>query len=79
MTDTTTTLTGKVRGVNVRGFAFIEPDSATADSDKSGIFFHRSAMIGNGFDLLQEGDAVSYTVEANPSPKGPRAATVTPA
>jgi cold shock CspA family protein len=76
MPDTTTTLTGKVTRINPKGYAFIVPSGTSADISRSGIFFHRSAMIGNAFDLLQEGDSVTYTEVA--SDKGPRAESVRP-
>ncbi len=37
-----------------RGFGFI------AQEDGSEIFFHRSQVLGNGFDSLREGQAVTY-------------------
>jgi cold shock CspA family protein len=65
--------TGKVLRLDSRGYGFIMPDS-NPNGSRSGVFFHRSALNGNAFDALQEGDAVTYIEEA--SPKGPRAATV---
>ena len=40
--------------ISDRGFGFI------AQEDGSEIFFHRSQVLGNGFDSLREGQAVSY-------------------
>ncbi len=43
-----------------RGFGFI------AQEDGSEIFFHRSQVLGNGFDSLREGQAVSYEKGMDP-------------
>jgi CspA family cold shock protein len=57
---------GKVkRLVKDRGFGFVVTEG------KKDIFFHRSALQGNTFDTLKEGDSVEFTVEEGP--KGPRA------
>ena len=40
--------------ISDRGFGFI------AQEDGSEIFFHRSQVLGNGFDSLREGQAVTY-------------------
>ena len=40
-----------------KGFGFITPDSGDAD-----IFVHFSAIQGNGFRSLEEGQKVSYDV-----------------
>lgn len=47
-----------------RGFGFISPVPATADS--SDLFFHSSAVASGLFDELREGDAVDYDVEPDP-------------
>lgn len=61
--------TGTVkRLVKERGFGFI------LASDGVELFFHRSALQGTGFDLLQEGQGVEFDVEQGE--KGPRAANV---
>ncbi|HNS50817.1 MAG TPA: cold-shock protein [Anaerolineae bacterium] len=53
----------------VKGFGFIEraggPD----------VFVHHSAIRGEGFRNLEEGQSVEFGVE--PGPKGPRATDVT--
>lgn len=59
--------TGTVKKlVRERGFGFI------AGSDGTDLFFHRSALLGEGFETLVEGQAVEYDVERGD--KGPRAA-----
>ncbi len=54
------------RLVRERGFGFI------LGQDGTELFFHRSALEGEGFDALTEGQAVEFEVERGP--KGPRAA-----
>ncbi len=61
--------TGKVKWFNeAKGFGFIEraggPD----------VFVHYSAIVGDGFKSLKEGDEVSF--EVTQGPKGPQAANV---
>ena len=59
------------RLVQDKGFGFIAADDGTE------YFFHRSAVDGQGFEELREGDPVQF--EAEPvaqSPKGPRARRV---
>ena len=55
-----------------RGFGFIRPDEGGEE-----VFFHRSSVNEDGYDRLQEGQAVTYEMES--SPRGPRASNVTPA
>ncbi|HYL82387.1 MAG TPA: cold shock domain-containing protein [Candidatus Acidoferrum sp.] len=57
------------RLVRERGFEFI------LGEDGVELFFHRSALPGNGFDALTEGQAVGFDVERGE--KGLRAANVT--
>jgi len=65
--------TGTVKWFNEsKGFGFIAPSDGSAD-----VFVHFSAIQGNGFKTLQEGQEVSFEVEKGP--KGPQAANVTPA
>jgi CspA family cold shock protein len=54
------------RLVRERGFGFI------LGQDGTELFFHRSALQGEGFDTLTEGQAVEFEVERGA--KGPRAA-----
>ena len=60
---------GKIKKViRERGFGFI---SAT---DGQEIFFHRSGLVGENFDSLNEGIEVEF--ETQNSPKGLRAVNV---
>lgn len=52
-----------------KGFGFIK-------GDKGDIFFHHSSLEAGKFDTLQEGQSVSYDVEAGTGGKGPRAVNV---
>ncbi len=64
--------TGTVKWFNeAKGYGFITPDDGGAD-----VFVHFSAIQGNGFRTLAEGQAVSFVVEQGP--KGPQASQVTP-
>jgi CspA family cold shock protein len=54
--------------VRERGFGFI------LGQDGTELFFHRSALQGQGFDALAEGQAVEFEVERGD--KGPRAANM---
>lgn len=51
-----------------KGFGFIR------GTDGSERFFHRSSVLGAGFDSLREGQDVTFEDEA--SAKGPRATNV---
>ena len=62
--------TGTVKWFNEsKGFGFITQDEGGAD-----VFVHFSAIQGNGFKTLAEGQKVSYDIQ--PGPKGPQAANV---
>jgi CspA family cold shock protein len=61
---------GKVKWFNeAKGFGFITGE------DGQDLFVHYSAIQGDGFKSLGEGDGVSYDVEQGP--KGPKAINVT--
>ena len=60
---------GKVKWFNnKKGFGFIE---RTAGGD---VFVHYSAIAGDGYRTLQEGDPVEFEIVQGP--KGPQAANV---
>ncbi|CDG21756.1 MULTISPECIES: transcription antiterminator/RNA stability regulator CspE [Xenorhabdus] len=62
---------GQVKWFNEsKGFGFITP----ADGSKD-VFVHFSAIQGNGFKTLAEGQDVEFTIESGA--KGPAAANVT--
>lgn len=46
-----------------KGFGFIEPDGTSGRND---LFFHRSAVENDGFEMLREGQAVSFDEEPDP-------------
>lgn len=52
-----------------KGFGFITKE------DGGDVFVHFSAIEGNGFKTLAEGQAVSFEIEDGP--KGPKAVNVT--
>lgn len=62
-------MTGTIKRLTEKGFGFIAQEGAEKD-----LFFHSSALVGVGYDELQEGDAVTFEVED--SDKGPRAKNV---
>jgi CspA family cold shock protein len=68
--DSTMRITGKVKWLNnAKGYGFIERDGG------SDVFVHFSAVQGNGFRTLEEGQAVEF--EIVDGPKGPQAGNVT--
>jgi CspA family cold shock protein len=61
---------GKVKWFNdAKGYGFIEQDGGGKD-----IFVHFSAITGDGFKSLKEGDPVTF--EVSQGPKGPQAINV---
>jgi cold shock protein len=52
-----------------KGFGFITPENGSKDC-----FVHFSAITGNGFKSLAEGDQVEFDIIDEP--KGPKAANV---
>tara|TARA_Y100000034_G_C6616515_1_gene268637 strand:+ start:161 stop:424 length:264 start_codon:yes stop_codon:yes gene_type:complete len=64
------TVTGKVKFFNEsKGFGFIEQENGPD------VFVHFSAIQGDGFRTLTDGQSVSFTVEQGQ--KGPEAKNVT--
>ncbi|MAD51767.1 MAG: cold-shock protein [Candidatus Marinimicrobia bacterium] len=62
---------GKVKWFNdKKGFGFV-----TSNEDDKDVFVHFSALNGEGFKTLNEGDEVEYEVVSGP--KGDQAANVT--
>ncbi len=64
--------TGTIKWFNEsKGFGFISQDDGGKD-----VFVHFSAIQGDGFRTLTEGQNVSFDVESGP--KGPQASNVVP-
>jgi CspA family cold shock protein len=63
------TMIGRVKWFNdQKGFGFIEVDGS------KDVFVHHSAIQGEGFKSLKEGDEVEF--EVSQGPKGPQASNV---
>lgn len=54
---------------NQKGYGFITPDGGGKD-----VFVHHTAILGEGYKTLDEGQAVDY--EVTQGPKGEQAANV---
>ncbi|QEO15004.1 cold-shock protein [Agromyces intestinalis] len=62
--------TGTVKWFNAeKGFGFIAPDDGSAD-----VFAHFSAISGNGYRSLDEGQKVEFEIAQGP--KGPQAENI---
>lgn len=63
-------ITGTVKWFNEsKGYGFITPSDGSSD-----VFVHYSAIEGDGFKTLTEGQTVEF--ESQNSPKGPQATRV---
>jgi CspA family cold shock protein len=63
-------MTGTVKWFSrVKGYGFISPDGGEKD-----VFVHFSAIMGEGYRNLEEGQRVEFSIED--TPKGPQAAQV---
>ena len=54
-----------------KGYGFVTPDDGSAD-----VFVHFSAIVGDGYRNLDEGQKVTY--EVTQGQKGPQASNVQP-
>jgi cold shock protein len=62
-------MTGKVKWFNnTQGYGFLGRD------DGPDVFVHYSAILGEGYRTLEEGDSVEFEIAQGP--KGPQAANV---
>lgn len=56
-----TMTTGTIKSLRDRGFGFISPDGGGQD-----LFFHHSAVTDGGFEMMREGQKVSFDTELDP-------------
>ena len=54
-----------------KGYGFVTPEDGSKD-----VFVHHSAILGEGFKSLREGQVVEFEVVTGP--KGPQASKVSP-
>jgi CspA family cold shock protein len=67
---------GRVKWFNdSKGYGFIEVDSGPEEPTVKDVFVHYSAIQGEGFKTLKEGQEVTF--EIVDGSKGPQAANVT--
>jgi CspA family cold shock protein len=63
-------MTGTIKTLRTeKGFGFIR------DASGKEVFFHSSAIYGEGIDMLREGDGVEFELDEGGA-KGPRASSV---
>ena len=53
--------TGTIKSLRDRGFGFITPDGGNED-----LFFHHSAVTDGGFEMMREGQKVSFDKGVDP-------------
>lgn len=53
--------TGTIKSLRDRGFGFITPDGGSED-----LFFHHSAVTDGGFEMMREGQKVSFDKGTDP-------------
>lgn len=53
--------TGTIKSLRDRGFGFI-----TAEGESEDLFFHHSAVLNGSFEMMQEGQKVSFDKEPDP-------------
>lgn len=61
---------GVIKKLTDRGFGFI-----TREGEEKDLFFHSKDLVGVTYDMLKEGDSVTF--EVVDGPKGPSAKNVT--
>ena len=52
---------GTIKSLRDRGFGFIAPDGGGED-----LFFHHSSVTDGGFEMMQEGQKVTFDKGADP-------------